>query len=259
MCLKYNNCALLERKREIPTDITRWDIATLRRRLRRLLRPLLRPLVIRSRTHLDQQFFTRLIKKTNNFGHQTWLGQPIWQNVFDLWTIQETLCELRPALLIECGTNRGGSSYFFATLFDLIGHGRVISIDIARMHELSHPRVTYLLGSSVAPEVLDQVARAVAETSGPTMVLLDSDHTEAHVRREMDAYHGFVTPGSFLMVQDGVIDSLHIFAAFRPGPLRAIETFLRCHPEFEVDTERCMRFLITHSPKGWLRRRHLPS
>lgn len=82
-------------------------------------------------------FFTRLIKKTENFGHQTWLGQPIWQNIFDLWTIQETVCELRPDLLIECGTHRGGSSYFFATLFDLIGHGRVITIDIAKMHDLS--------------------------------------------------------------------------------------------------------------------------
>jgi cephalosporin hydroxylase len=232
-----------------------------------MLRRLLRPIVIRSRSYLDQQFFvrlmrrhrdkqffTRLIRKTDNFSGQTWLGQPIWQNVLDLWTIQETLCEVRPALLIECGTNRGGSSYFFATLFDLIGHGRVITIDIEKMHDLSHPRVTYLLGSSVESEILDQVTRAVAETSGPIMVLLDSDHSEAHVRREMDLYHRFVTPGSFLLVQDGIVDTLQIFAAGRPGPLQAIEAFLRTHPEFEVDKERCMRFLITHSPKGWLRR-----
>jgi cephalosporin hydroxylase len=209
--------------------------------------------------HIDQQFFTRLIEKTENFGHLTWLGQPIWQNILDLWTIQETLYELRPALLIECGTHRGGSSYFFATLFDLIGHGRVITIDIAKMHDLSHPRVTYLLGSSLAPEILEQVASVVAVTSGPIMVLLDSDHHELHVRREMDAYHRFVTQGSFLFVQDGVIDTLPAFAAGRPGPLPAIEAFLRVHPEFEVDTERCARFLITHSPKGWLRRRLLPS
>jgi cephalosporin hydroxylase len=122
------------------------------------------------------------------------------------------------------------------------------------MHDLSHPRIAYLLGSSVAPEVLDQVARAVRETSGPVMVLLDSDHSEAHVRAEMDAYHRFVSPGSFLMVQDGVVDMLRIFVGGRPGPLRAIEAFLKTHPEFRVDTERCTRFLITHSPKGWLRR-----
>jgi cephalosporin hydroxylase len=207
---------------------------------------------------IDQQFFTRLIEKTQNFGHLTWLGKPIWQNLLDLWTIQETIYEIRPALLIECGTNRGGSSYFFATLFDLMGYGRVITIDIEKLHDLSHHRVTYLLGSSVAPEILEQVASAAAATAGPIMVLLDSDHSEAHVRREMEAYHRFVTRGSFLLVQDGIIDTLPVFAAGRPGPLPAIEGFLKAHPEFEVDTERCSRFLITHSPKGWLRCQRLP-
>jgi cephalosporin hydroxylase len=204
---------------------------------------------------VDQEFFTQLIEKTENFGHLKWLGKPIWQNLLDLWTIQETIYEIRPGLLIESGTNRGGSSYFFASLFDLMGYGRVITIDVEKLHDLSHPRVTYLLGSSVAPEILEQVASVAATTSGPIIVLLDSDHNEAHVRREMDAYHRFVTPGSFLLVQDGVIDTLPVFAAGRPGPLPAIEAFLKEHPEFEVDTERCSRFLITHSPKGWLRRR----
>ena len=58
-------------------------------------------------------FFRDLIRKTGNFGSTTWLGHPIWQNVLDLWTIQETIAEVRPTLLIECGTNRGGSSLFF--------------------------------------------------------------------------------------------------------------------------------------------------
>jgi cephalosporin hydroxylase len=234
--------------------------------LRRLLRPL-RPIALRSRSYLDrqflvrlirrhgdQQFFTRLIRKTDNFGKQKWLGNPVWQNLFDLWTIQETLCEIRPSLLIECGTNRGGSSYFFASLFDLMGHGRVITIDLEKMHDLAHRRVTYLLGSSVGSEVIDEVAREAAAASGPVMVLLDSDHSAAHVRQEMESYHRFVTPGSFLMVQDGVIDTLPLFAGGRPGPLKAIESFLKVHPEFEVDTQRCARYLITHCPKGWLRR-----
>jgi cephalosporin hydroxylase len=204
---------------------------------------------------LSDEFFTCLIRKTDNFGNLTWLGEPIWQNILDLWTIQETLCELRPGLLIECGTNRGGSARFFATVFDFVGHGRVVTIDIAKLHNQCHPRVTYLLGNSVGSEVLDQVAHVVAETSGPIMVVLDSDHSKAHVQSEMEAYHRFVTPSSFLMVQDGVIDTLPIFASGRPGPLRAIEAFLKNHPEFEVDAERCSRFLITHSPKGWLRRK----
>jgi cephalosporin hydroxylase len=225
------------------------------RRLARPLKPLVRGLQnFADRAYVDRRFFTHLIEKTDNFDRQTWLGKPVWQNLFDLWVIQETLNEIRPALLIECGTNRGGSSYYFATLFDLLNHGRVITIDVEKLHDVSHPRVTYLLGSSVSSGILNQVTRAVAETDGPVMVLLDSDHSEAHVRQGMDCYHRFVTSGSFLMVQDGVIDTLRMFSVARPGPLKAIESFLKVHPEFEVDHERSNRYLITHSPKGWLRR-----
>src|SRR5438132_10433130 len=68
---------------------------------------------------IRSRFFRDLVRKTKNFGSVTWLGQPIWQNVLDLWTIQETIAEVRPRLLIETGTNRGGSSLFYANLFDL--------------------------------------------------------------------------------------------------------------------------------------------
>jgi len=91
-------------------------------------------------------FFRELITRTDNFGSTRWLGNPIWQNVLDLWTIQETIAEVKPQLLIECGTNRGGSSLFFAHLFDLIGQGQVITIDVEKLHNLSHPRITYLIG-----------------------------------------------------------------------------------------------------------------
>ena len=50
--------------------------------------------------------------------------------MLDLWTIQETISEVRPALLIETGTHRGGSALFYAQLMDLLGTGRVLTIDI---------------------------------------------------------------------------------------------------------------------------------
>jgi cephalosporin hydroxylase len=200
-------------------------------------------------------FFRELIRKTDNFGAVTWLGQPIWQNVLDLWTIQETIAEVRPGLLIECGTNRGGSSLFFANLFDLMGTGEVVTIDIARLHNLSHPRVTYLIGSSTGVEIVDEVRRKVASCPGPVMVIIDSDHSRDHVRHELECYAPLVTPGSYCLVQDGVIDMLPVFRAGRPGPLIAIQDFLKSNDAFEVDVERTERFLITHHPKGWLRRK----
>lgn len=200
-------------------------------------------------------FFRELISKTNNFGSIAWLGHPIWQNVLDLWTIQETIAEVRPGLLIECGTHRGGSSLFFAHLFDLMGDGEVVTVDVTRLHNLSHPRVTYLIGDSTSEEVLAEVQVKAAGCTGPVMVILDSDHSQNHVRRELESYTPLVTPGSYCLVQDGVIDTLSIFRTGRPGPLPAIEDFLRSTDAFELDADRSERFLITHHPKGWLRRK----
>ncbi|TMK39916.1 MAG: cephalosporin hydroxylase [Actinobacteria bacterium] len=200
-------------------------------------------------------FFTELVEATDNFGQITWLGRPIWQNVLDLWTIQETLYELRPALLIETGTNRGGSSFFFAQLFDLMDHGRVITSDVERLHDLHHPRVEYLIGSSTSPEVIGHVRSAVAQADGPVLVILDSDHNARHVTNELELYAPLVTPGSYIIVQDGSIDTLRLFRVGRPGPLPAIRDFLARHPEFDSDRTKEKRFVISHSPEGWLRRR----
>lgn len=207
---------------------------------------------------LRVQFADDLIRTTRNFRTTTWLGHTIRQNTLDLWVIQETIAEIRPALLIECGTNHGGSALFYAHLFDLLGHGAVVTIDVQKLHTLAHPRITFLQGSSVSPAIVAQVAARVREAPGPVMVILDSDHAEAHVRAELDAYARFVTPGSYVQVQDGVIDQLPIFAADRPGPLPAIESFVRENPRFEIDHARCARFPVTHHPLGWLRRRPDP-
>jgi cephalosporin hydroxylase len=207
------------------------------------------------RRPVSRLFFMDLLLQTNNFGNLTWMGHPVWQNVLDLWTIQETVVEVKPDLLIECGTNRDGSAMYYAQLFDLLGHGRVITIDVEKMHDRSHPRVTFLLGSSTAPEIVEQVRAQARSVPGPVLVILDSDHSAAHVAREMDAYAPLVTPGSYMLVQDGLIDVLPIMRPWRPGPLPAIRAFLKAHPEFEVDRARDERFLITHHPMGWLRRR----
>jgi len=205
---------------------------------------------------VERTFFTALLLKTNNFTEVRWLGQPILQNTFDLWTIQESIAALRPSLVVETGTNRGGSSLFYAHLFDLMGtDGRVVTIDIKKHHDLRHPRVTYLLGDSASPAILETVRGMAAEAGGgPVFVILDSDHSAAHVARELEAYAPLVTAGSYMLVQDGSIDTMSYFKSSRPGPVPAIHAFLARHPEFSIDRAKCDRFLITHHPDGWLKR-----
>lgn len=205
---------------------------------------------------VERLFYSALLLKTSNFTRVRWLGQPILQNVLDLWTIQETIADLRPSLIIETGTNRGGSSLFYAHLLDLLGSdGRIVTIDIAKQHDLRHPRVTYLLGDSTSEPIAAQVRAMVAAAAGPVFVVLDSDHARDHVSNELAIYAPLVTPGSYVMVQDGSIDTMSYFKGDRPGPVPAIHAFLAAHPEFEIDREKCDRFLVTHHPDGWLRRR----
>jgi len=205
----------------------------------------IRPLVSRI-------FYLDLIIHTENFRGQTWMGRTSWQPPQDLWTIQETITELRPSLVIETGTHKGGAAFFYATLFDLIEHdGHIITVDVEDMIDVdaSHPKITFLLGDSTSDEIIDQIEQRVSETDGPIMVILDSLHLEYHVTNELERYHKFVTPGSFLLVQDGVTDYWG-----RPGPLAAINKFLPKHKEFQIDEYRCNRYIVTHHPKGWLKR-----
>jgi cephalosporin hydroxylase len=197
-----------------------------------------------------------VVRHTDNFADVTWLGNPIWQNVLDLWTLQEVIAEIRPAVILETGTNRAGSAMFYANLLDLIDNGgRVVTVDIERMHDLIHPRVDFLIGSSVSEEISDKMKAAAEQAEGPVMVVLDSDHRRDHVAAELELYAPLVTSGSLVLAQDGIVDAHRIFVEGRPGPGPAIAEFLARHNEFYVDESRDRRFLATHHPRGWLRRR----
>jgi cephalosporin hydroxylase len=246
-CLPHSRkCLTTEGRIAMPT--LRRYAGGLRQHARTIIR---RGLANLSRRH----FMTELVERTHNFGDVTWLGEPVWQNVLDLWVIQEAINELRPALIVETGTNRAGSAIFYANLFDLLGSGRVVTVDVERMHDRSHPRVEFLIGSSLDVHVIRRVAELCDAADGPIMVILDSDHRRNHVAAELELYAEFVTSGSLMLAQDGVIDELPVFSADRPGPLAAIHAFLQRHPEFTVDERLNRRFVVSHHPDGWLRRR----
>ena len=139
-----------------------------------------------------------------------------------------------------------------ATIMDLIGHGRVISIDSEpRADRPQHPRLSYWTGSSVDQEIVAE-ARKVAG-NGRTMVVLDSDHSATHVLQEIMSYRELVQVGDYLIVEDTNINGHPTYSDFGPGPMEAVEQFLAGTDEF-VSDPRCERFLMTCNPKGYLER-----
>ncbi len=182
-----------------------------------------------------------------------WLGTPISKCPFDLWIYQELLHEIRPDLIVECGTFRGGSAFYLASLCDLLGRGEVITIDVQeRPDRPTHPRVTYLTGSSTSPEVLARVREAVAGKA-TVMAILDSNHSKAHVLQEMRLYGPLVTRGSYLVVEDSNLNGNPVVPDFGPGPMEAIEAYLKENDDFAIDEER-EKFFVTFNPKGYLRK-----
>jgi cephalosporin hydroxylase len=182
----------------------------------------------------------------------TWLGAQALKNPLDLWVYQEIMVETQPELVVETGTYRGGSAFFLASLCDLLGAGEIVSIDIEPVRDdyPAHPRITYLGGrSSTDPDVVADV-RSRAEGKR-ALVILDSDHSQAHVEAELAEYAGLVPVGGYMIVEDSNIGQIR--KDLLPGPLEAIETFLGRTNEFEIDRTR-EKFLITFNPSGYLRR-----
>lgn len=184
------------------------------------------------------------------------MGKKVFKCPNDLWIYQEILWETKPDIIIECGTFHGGSALYYAKLFDMMGtNGQIITIDVDAMPEMPvHERITYLYGSSTSEEILDKVKELI-KGKEKIMVILDSDHSKDHVLKELELYHGFVTKGCYLVVEDSNINGHPVYSGFGqgPGPMEAIEAFLPRHPEFETDKSK-EKFMMSFNPNGYLKR-----
>jgi len=203
-----------------------------------------------------------------------WLGRPIIQLPTDVMMMQELIHRLRPTVIVETGIAHGGSAVLHASLLTLI-HGQpkdqrphVVAIDIEiRPHNRAaidahplRPMMTLIEGSSTDPKVVKQ-ARDAIRPEDVVLVILDSNHTKAHVLAELNAYASLVTPGSAIVAMDGVMRDLATLPKGTPGwandnPCEAVAEFLRTPlgKEYEID-RRYEPYALTHSPDGLLMRK----
>lgn len=198
--------------------------------------------------------------------HRFWYEQPwTWSFTFydqrpmmkcptDLWIYQEIITDLKPSLIIETGTAYGASALYFAHQLDRLGQGQVISIDPEPFPDLpTHDRCWFVRGSSTDTHVVEYL-RARARNQR-VMVVLDSDHSMAHVLAELAIYAPLVSLGQFLVVEDTNINGRPVPIDWKggPGPGPAVDAWLPAHPEFQQDP-LAERYGLTMHPGGWLRR-----
>jgi cephalosporin hydroxylase len=191
--------------------------------------------------------------KPTTWANTLWMGVPCLKCPLDLWIYQEMLFDLKPDRIVECGTAGGGSSLFLAHMCDLVGNGRVLTIDIeAWPNRPAHERVTYLLGSDTSDEVVGRV-REFVKDARTVMIILDSDHGKEHVSQELSIYCRFVTRGSYIIVEDSNIGGHPVKHRISPGPMGAIRGFLAENTDFIADHDR-EKFYLTFNPSGYLKR-----
>ena len=181
--------------------------------------------------------------------------------------LQEIVWNARPDVIVETGVARGGSMILAASLLEMIGAGRVIGVDIdIRAHNRAaieeHPlaeRVRLIQGSSTEPEIVAEVRDEIGSAER-VMVILDSHHSHAHVRDELEAYAPLVTVDQYLVVADTIIEELpvqtHRPRPWGPGdnPRTAVDDYLKTTDAFELDEYIAARQLLASSPGGYLRR-----
>jgi cephalosporin hydroxylase len=195
----------------------------------------------------------------------TWLGIPIIQLPEDILMVQELVWKNRPDVIVESGVAHGGALVLYASLFELLGRGRVIGVDIEirkynRLAIESHPasrRINLIEGSSTDQATLDDV-RSRIRPGESVMVMLDSNHTRDHVRAELEMYAPLIGPGGYLVVFDEVMPMVADAPNGKPtwdldNPAEAVRGFLATHPEFEVDRSY-ERMATTYCHGGFLRR-----
>lgn len=202
----------------------------------------------------------------------TWLGRPVIQLPEDLIRIQEVIYSTKPDVLIETGVAHGGSLIFYAGLFRAMGQGRVIGVDIEirprnrvaiEAHFLS-PLIQLVEGDSVSPQTMDRLRREI-QPSEKVFVALDSNHSKDHVLAELEAYSPLVSPGSYIVVMDGIMGDLADAPRGDPdwawnNPRSAVDEFIARHPDFVSEeppflfNEGNVEERITYWPAGYLRR-----
>lgn len=186
--------------------------------------------------------------------------------------LQESIVTIKPDVIVETGASKGGSSIFFATLCRLMEKGKVISVDICIPDELQMrierspfaDLITLIEGDSVSSDVRDKVFKHISPGQ-KVFVFLDSDHSKKHVLRELNAYAGIVSPGSYIVAADGVMQYLTDTPYGRPEWIKdnsatAAREFAASHPEFIINRPKA--FLgeeyvleeLTYWPDAWLYR-----
>lgn len=169
-----------------------------------------------------------------NEGHHkvTYRGIPCIKCPFDYVIYQMIINDVKPDLIIEIGTNYGGNAYYMADLMNLIGVGEVHTIDVNDKIEnevRNHPRIKFFNNG------WENYDLSIVKNFQKIMVIEDASHEYKNTLSAIEKFSSIVSSGSYLIVEDGIVEALDLTRIYNGGPTKAINEFLQKHSEFSVD------------------------
>lgn len=210
------------------------------------------------------------------FTYPNFLGVSLQQDPNDAFAIMDLIWRLKPDLLIELGTNGGGSAFFYAFIMRAYNpQAKVVTIDPMRTKDWNLDAV-----KRVCPHCIDARDTALwtdtdaitfihkypAETvpivqaliqkwgSKTVMVMEDSNHKTKSVTDNLNSFAPFVTPGSYFIVQDTKMRRL--MHSKKVDPLLAAERFLASQAGSDFEVDRSFEYYhCSQHAQGFLRRK----
>lgn len=199
-------------------------------------------------------------------------GAGIHKREPDLKRYEVLIERIKPKVVVETGLYYGQSQVWFAKRVPYIINveiNRETTADyLSNVHNLEWPPLNGHIVLGDSSTVFPRVKEMVDQIGGDVLVVLDSNHDTETVFREMKLYSQLVTPGSYMVVEDGLLHFLpqnpggafmgaetpHNW--FEGDPLLAIQAFMRDNGnDWIVDTDIENMFPTTQHVGGWLRRK----
>ncbi len=182
----------------------------------------------------------------------TWLGRPLAAAPTDLFVYQELLAAVRPDWIIETGTDGGGRAFFLASVCELLGHGRVVSISDDKHDRPEHERIVYVSEPPYEAIAFERV-REITGDHPHALVILGSTNGTPRIVREFTGLAPLVPVGSYVIVENTIVNGHPVWPGYGPGPAEAVRRILAENGDFVPDTS-WEKHGLTFNPGGFLRR-----
>lgn len=227
-------------------------------------------ILLRKLQEEDEHLYARFIDifvdamKFNYVISKSWMGIPIVKLPEDIVVLQEFYFEFKPTAVIEVGVARGGGISLAVSLQKLNEiPPNILGIDIKIFEHTRKSLKVFEEKSYVSLLEVDSTSKLAADAiksfclgHHKVFAILDSNHTQEHVSKELDILDQSLPVGSVVLVSDGIIEHLppREDRPWGPGnnPLTAMNKFLLKSNRWQKLDNFSRRSLFSEFRDGWI-------